>query len=212
MSSQKRRIDKEAVGRAEEGDKGISREVRLQHSWEALLGVAPRPKDQRMEHLTHVNTLEEQIKGLRSEIEQLNAEKEKLGAKASSEDGASISSGGRKGSLGWLVAELGYVSSVASKLGLSLQKPTDHRELPILCGVICDKEQLVGLKSFMGVFADSPSQDGCFFCLSQAGHGLMAPMLAFGEDGLRCQVHGDDDVCVWISKREGRWVIGTSRG
>ena len=165
-----------------------------------------------MEHLAGTMTLEEQIKGLRCVIEDLKSENEKLRTKPSSENGASLSFSGRKDSLGWLAAELNYVSGVASTLGLSLEKPTDHRELSVLCGLICDKHQLAGLKSFMGVFADSPSQSACFFCLRQAGLGVISPMLAFGENGLHCQVHDNDDACVWISKREGRWVIGTSRG
>ncbi|KAJ4024528.1 hypothetical protein NW752_003097 [Fusarium irregulare] len=199
MSSQKRRIDEEAAGRAEGGNKAICRER------------TPRPEEKRMKHLARINTLEKQIEGLRCEIEHLKSENEKLRTKPSLENGASTRSSARKDSLGWLAAELSYVSSVASTLGLSLQKPTNHRELPILCGMICDKDQLAGLKSFMGAFADSPSQNACFFCLREAGLGLMVPMLAFGENGLRCQVHDNDDACVWISKREGRWVIGTSR-
>lgn len=230
MSSQNRRADEEATGRAEEARTDAFNQVHpawshcerrlinlsqalLRRALDGLLQSYPHLEEQTTRYLTQIMTLEEQIKNLRSDIERLNSENEKLRAKPSSEDGASISFRDRKDSLRWLADELRYVYNVSSTLDLSLEKRSaDHRELPSLCGMICDEEQLADLKIFMANFASSPFQNGCFFCLRQAALGFMAPMITFGEDGLRCQAHGDDDSCVWISKREGRWVVGTSRG
>lgn len=206
MSAQKRRIDDEAVGRAEEGVTGTYNKVRpaLIHRGKRLANLSQYPL---------ASMSERQIRyDLHAKITRLALEHTKLRTKPSSDGGASANTIVGKNDQDYLVEELVYIYTVTSELGLNLQKPTDHRELSTLCVVICDKEQLAHLKTFMSDPLSFRFYKGCLFCLQQVGLGAKAPILAYGELALRCQLHQDGDACVWISKRENGWFIGTGRG
>ncbi|CAG7557948.1 unnamed protein product [Fusarium equiseti] len=232
MSSQKRRVDEEAAGRTEERATGIYNKEAMDFTWpllaqltpefnfqtqrqpavDTLVQLVPQIRQLELERLSHIDTLERQIKDLGSKIQRLYSENEKLRVKPAAEDGTSPNTIVGKDDQDYLAEELKFVYKVASKLGLSLEKPTDHRELPILCGVICDEEQLAHLTTFMTNTLSFPFHNECLFCLKQVGLGAMAPMLVFGEDDLRCEAHKDDDAYVWISKHANGWFIGTGRG
>jgi len=179
---------------------------------DTLVQLVPQIKQLELERLSHIGTLERLTKNLGSEIRRLNSENEKLRVTPSAEDGTPPNTINCKDDQDYLAKELKFVYKAASKLGLSLEKPTSHRELPILCGVICDEEQLAHLTTFMTDTLSFPFHNECLFCLKQVGLGAMAPMLVFGEDDLRCEAHKDDDACVWISKHANGCFIGTGRG
>jgi len=82
-------------------------------------------------------------------------------------------------------------------------------EVEAMCRVLCSPGRSSDLQRFLQQFSDEDNH-GIRYCVDVISTGCVseAPLIAQGKT---CTVHKDRDVCVWVTKRELGWVIGSGR-
>ena len=151
-----------------------------------------------------INDLKRQNQELRSEVESLRTANIPPPAAVSQEPNH-------------VARDFDEIAKVALRLNLRTQNtPPSSREIEALSRIFFffDAHRLSNLEHFMQKAGRINNQHR--YCVDVISERPIAdgssPVGWIEKKRPSCSFHADDDPCVWIVKREGRWVIGRGRG